>query len=526
VLLTAAPGRPFSEGDVAADRDRIDLEYRNLGYDTVVVVPRVTLGEGDTRADVRFTISEGPQVFVDHIIILGNERTSPETISRELTLKSGAPLAYSKLLESQQRLGALGLFRRIQISQVAHSGEPRRDLIVRVDEAPPTTFDYGGGIEGGARLRATGPNGTAEERIEYAPRGFAQISRRNLWGKNRSATLFSRVSLRSRDLIVSSGGLSIADPTRTTDSNYGVNEYRVYGTFREPRIFGTRADLLVSGIGEQAIRSSFNFVTREARAEAGLRLSDRFSFALRYSFERTKLFNVTFTPDQEPIIDRLFPQVRLSKVAGSLFRDTRDDALYPRRGTFSVIDAELAMRAIGSEIGYGKTFLQTFAYLPMQTRRRMIVALGARVGVAHALTRVVETRDEPNLLPASERFFAGGDTTVRGFALDRLGDEKTISPGGFPTGGNGEIVLNAELRVSVFGTRAEAVGFVDAGNIFLNASDLTVTNLRPAVGFGGRYRSPVGPIRVDLGFNLDRRELVPGTLERPYVLHISLGQAF
>ena len=130
------------------------------------------------------------------------------------------------------------------------------------------------------------------------------------------------------------------------------------------------------------------------------------------------------------------------------------------------------------------------------------------------------------LLPASERFFAGGDTTVRGFSLDRLGDVGTITAAGFPTGGNGEVVLNAELRVSLVGTRAEAVGFIDAGNIFRRASDLDLTNLRPAAGVGGRYRSPVGPIRVDVGFNLNRKELVPGTLERGYVLHISLGQAF
>ncbi len=129
-------------------------------------------------------------------------------------------------------------------------------------------------------------------------------------------------------------------------------------------------------------------------------------------------------------------------------------------------------------------------------------------------------------LPASVRFFAGGDTTVRGFSLDRLGDARTISPSGFPTGGNSEVVLNAELRVSVLGRRAEVVGFLDAGSVFPRATDLNITKLRSAAGFGFRYRSPVGPIRVDLGFNLDRRELVPGQLERANVLHISLGQAF
>jgi outer membrane protein insertion porin family/translocation and assembly module TamA len=128
-------------------------------------------------------------------------------------------------------------------------------------------------------------------------------------------------------------------------------------------------------------------------------------------------------------------------------------------------------------------------------------------------------------LPASERFFAGGDTTVRGFSLDRLGTAATISTSGFPTGGNGEIVLNAELRVAAV-KGFTAVTFLDAGNIFPHASDLSFTDLRPAAGFGLHYKSPVGPIRVELGFNLSPRELVPGVLERRTVLHISLGQAF
>jgi outer membrane translocation and assembly module TamA len=128
-------------------------------------------------------------------------------------------------------------------------------------------------------------------------------------------------------------------------------------------------------------------------------------------------------------------------------------------------------------------------------------------------------------LPASERFFAGGDTTVRGFSLDRLGTADTINKLGFPTGGNGEVVLNAELRVAAVGGFT-GVTFLDAGNVFPSAGDLSFMDLRPAAGFGLHYKSPIGPIRVELGFNLHPRELVPGVLERRPVLHISLGQAF
>jgi outer membrane protein insertion porin family len=128
-------------------------------------------------------------------------------------------------------------------------------------------------------------------------------------------------------------------------------------------------------------------------------------------------------------------------------------------------------------------------------------------------------------LPASERFFAGGDTTVRGFSLDRLGTEPTISVTGFPTGGNGLVVTNAEVRMALFGGLG-VTGFVDSGNVFRRATDIDLGQLRATAGFGVSYNSPIGPLRVDLGFKLDRRELTPGRLERRSVLHFFLGQPF
>ena len=111
------------------------------------------------------------------------------------------------------------------------------------------------------------------------------------------------------------------------------------------------------------------------------------------------------------------------------------------------------------------------------------------------------------------------------FTLDRLGNAATITTSGFPKGGNGVIILNAELRVNVTPS-IQAVGFLDGGNVYPQASDVDVTDMRGAYGFGARYRSPVGPIRIDLGFKMNRLELVAGTRERGNVLHISLGQAF
>ena len=520
-LAMLSEGQAFSDGQIVAARERVDLEYRNRGYDSVVVTSEPTLADDGARADVAFRIAEGPQVMIDHIIIVGNRRISTRTIQRELLLHEGQPLGYSALVESRQRLFALGLFRRAQIQPLGNSGEAHRDVLVEVEESPPTELGFGGGLEGGSLLR-TGANGVAEEHWEIAPRGFFQIGRRNLWGKNRRLDLFTRLVVRPRDPPVTDVPL----PALQQDSGGRFYEYRVLGQFREPKAFDTPADVVLTGLVEQARRSSFDFIRKEARAEAGFRLSRTYSMIGLYSFQKVGLLNERFTPDAPPpLIDRLFPQVRLSKLSGSIIRDKRDDQLDPSTGTMMIADGEIAARAIGSEVGFVQTYLQSFYYHRLPVQRRAVVALGARVGLAHGFARVFDNQIVQDL-PPSERFFAGGDTTVRGFTLDRLGTAETITAAGYPTGGNAVIVLNSELRVAVVGPLS-ATGFVDAGNVFLKASDLDFTNIRPTAGFGVMYRSPVGPIRVDLGFNLDPQQLYAGgATERRRVLHILLGQPF
>jgi outer membrane translocation and assembly module TamA len=192
----------------------------------------------------------------------------------------------------------------------------------------------------------------------------------------------------------------------------------------------------------------------------------------------------------------------------------------------------MAARSLGGQVGFIKTYLQGFWFHRLPGRRAVVFATRAAVGLADGFPREVTSTDEEGNpiveriedLPASERFFAGGDNTIRGYALDSVGAPDTITPAGFPTGGNAVIILNGELRAPVWGDLNAAM-FVDGGNVFRRVADVDLGELRGGLGFGFRYLSPIGPLRLDLGFKLDRRE-IGGQLEPRTALHFSFGQAF
>jgi outer membrane protein insertion porin family len=524
--ITTAPGQPYFEPQISSDADSIALLYLNRGYPEVTVEPAPkALGDG-SKVELGFVIREGPQILIDHVLIVGNQRTSRDTIFREVQLKSGQPLSQEQEDETRRRITSLSLFRRVDISYLQLPGElNRRDVVITVEEAPVTTISYGGGLEGGRRLVRSSETTDAVEEFQVAPRGFFQVGRRNLFGKDRSLNLFTRVSFRPKGVSASAGAGQA--PVVPDEGGYGFNEYLTQLTYGERRILGTDADVTISGGVEQAVRSSFDFNRRGASATVTRRLSRTLAVSGRYGIDHTRLLNLKSNFAAQPEIDRLFPQVRLSSVASSMIRDTRNDSIEPNSGSLIGADAELAARRIGSQVGFFKTFVQGFSYRRVRSSSAVVV-FGVRVGLATGFPRTVTRDGETTIvedLPARERFFAGGDTTVRGFTLDRLGTPETIDSDGFPLGGNGLIVLNAEARIPLRGGLG-AVGFIDGGNVWRTVSDMDFSQMRGSVGFGLRYRSPVGPIRIDLGFKLDRRMLPTGQTERPTALHISLGQAF
>ena len=539
-------GKPFYRPQLSVDRNTIERAYRNQGFQNVSVTSQLTFGADQQVVALAWMIREGERITVDHVLITGNSRISTALIRRELTIHQGDPMSDEAMLESQQRLAALGLFRRVRVTELPRTGSLARDVLVELEEAATTTIDYGGGVEVG-RIAASADDGSgAIDQLDIGPRGFFAISRRNLWGKNRSVTLFGRVTLRRE-------AEDPNDPELT--GAYGFNDYRGLFTFREPRAFGTTGDGQVTAFVEQGRRSSFSFNRRGVTTDYARRMGNDFTVTGRYTFDYTKLFDEQIAAEDQLLIDRLFPQVKLSKIFGGILRDSRDDVLDPQRGAVVGLDGSVAARLLGSEVGFVKTFAQGFVYRRLPGRR-VVIAAGARLGFAVGfsqdipppleiagrrpgssgksqasaeLTRAVDRAEvfptEIKDLPASERFFGGGDTTVRGFALDRLGTAETIDPQGFPQGGNGMAIFNFETRAPYWKS-LQFVWFVDAGNVFRYASDIRLDQMRMTSGVGFRYRSPIGPLRVDWGWKLSTRLQTTGGRERSNVLHISLGQAF
>jgi outer membrane translocation and assembly module TamA len=216
--------------------------------------------------------------------------------------------------------------------------------------------------------------------------------------------------------------------------------------------------------------------------------------------------------------------------------DRRDNPVAATRGTFLTGDVELAARAIGSQVGFVKTFIQGSAFRRLDASGRTVLAGQVQFGEARGFPRVALVPDDNGDLvettvediPASQRFFAGGSTSVRGYRTDRLAVPELLNADGLPLGGNALVVFNAEIRRVVgrlFGRNLGAVGFVDSGNVFKRASDLSLADLESSVGVGVRYDTPFGAVRLDFGFKV-KPPTVGGARQRGWEYHLNIGEAF
>jgi outer membrane protein assembly factor BamA len=457
---------PYRLLDVARSRETLVSAWRRAGHLDARVRPEVTLSEAQDEASVRLVVEPGPRTVVEHLVLAGLDHTRAITVEREMVLRPAEPFSFERVLESQRRLSGLGIFERVTIAELDPGRTRLRDVVVSVQEAPRTTWSWGVGWSEQDRLR-----------------GSVAFTRRNLGGLGRTASVFARASFRG--------------------SRFLLN-------LREPWLFGRRLDSSATVFWEEQDRTSFDYNRKGSFVQTGRTLDSRTSLILRYVYQDTHIFNVE-VPIEE--LDRQYRTYAVSGPSASVIFDTRDDPLEPKRGIFLSADVQLSLQALGG-VSYLKGFFQATSV--RRLRPDLVFVLSARLGLAGSFG------GEPPLLPQPERFFAGGDYGPRGFPVDGLGPKLVGTDGQlYPTGGNAVALGGAELRYN-FSRAFQLASFLDNGNVFLETRNLSLSRLRWSAGLGLRYRTPIGPVRLDWGYILDPK---PGDEGRSH-FNFSIGYAF
>lgn len=516
--LKLAVGQPYSQAHVKADRASIVAHYLNAGYlnSSFRETAKPVTKKEPHKIDVVYHIYEGPKVATGDLITLGRVTTRQRLINNETTaLKPGKPLTEADVLTAGSQLYDLtGVFDWAEVDpkrDITH--QTSEDVLIKVHEAKKNDFTYGIGFEvinrGGSvpsgtvalpNLPPVGlpSNFKASQVTFYGPRGSVQYTRNNFRGKGESLsfTAFAgRLDQRGAGYYI--------DPNfrwspwkSTTSVSWESNE--------ENPIFSSRQEL-----------ASYQL----QRPVNGDKTDTLF---LRYSFSHTGLSRILI-PELVPTADQ---NVRLSTLAANFTRDTRDNPLDEHRGMLGSAELDFNTTKLGSSVNFAKLNGQAAYY--KQVFHGTVWANSIRIGLAQPFN--------DSRVPLSEAFFTGGGNSLRGFPLDSAGPQRRVfvcSSGqssncptiNVPSGGNELLIINSEARIPLpIKKGLSIVPFYDGGNVFSHVgfSDFTSQyGYSNNVGLGFRYATPVGPIRIDLGQNLNP---VPGVKSTNYF--ISIGQAF
>jgi outer membrane protein insertion porin family len=463
--LKIQEGGPYNEIDISESRRRVLALYREYGFNDVEVeVERELM---TTEARITFLVSEGRPYYFGKTVVSGNQKTKFHVVDRELRYEEGMILDPSKTAEARQRLYKLGLFSSVEFKELKRDDETV-DVSVHVQEARAGSIEFGFGYD------------------EYEKaRGFVGVSYKNLWGMNRQASIRTEVSTLSK---------------------------RVVFNFREPWLFRRelegRSFLLWEDREEKNIDTDetlYNVEKYSASAGIEKRLSDKVTVNLFYEFSFTDTTDVQ--PDIVLSKEDVGTLTISSLIPGFIF-DTRDNPFDPGKGIFAGMRVKTASELFFSQTDFVKITGRASSYRRLTSW--LVAAVSFRGGTAVEL-------GETDELPLVERFFLGGRNTVRGYDQDTLGPK---GEDGNPTGGNVFLQTNLELRTRVY-KEWRVVPFLDGGNVWLRNRDVDLSEMKFSAGLGLRYNTPVGPLRLDYGFKLDRE---PGESKGEF--HFSIGHAF
>ncbi|HEY6251845.1 MAG TPA: POTRA domain-containing protein [Candidatus Angelobacter sp.] len=519
--LNLAPGKPYSAELMDKDRDQIIAEYLKRGYLTATFKSKATpVAQDPHRVAVTYILDEGPQVRTTMVTTLGDYHTRPQIIAKQARIPIGQPLSEATLLETESKLYTLGVFDWATVDPLKPiTTESDNEVLIKLHEAKRNKITYGVGFEVLNRGGSI-PSGTIAL-PNLPPVGLPsnfKTSQQTFWGP-RGSLEYTRMNFLGRAETVSIGGL------------VARLDQRAAASWTDPSflngIWGS--NLTLSGE-----RSSENPIFTEKLVEGGfqvhrpLNAKKTETLFLRYSFRRTDLSNL-LVPDLVTPLDR---NERLSTLSASFIRDTRDNPLDAHHGIYQSFETAINPSFLGSNTNFGRFMGQT-AYYRRIAGNNLVWANSLRVGLEMAYNGAH--------IPLSELFFSGGGSTLRGFPLEGAGPQRNVAVCGnpsdpstcaqirVPVGGAQLVILNSELRfplpvnLPLIGNKLGGVAFYDGGNVYKDVGFQNFfSNYSNTVGFGLRYATPVGPVRIDFGHNLQQ---IPG-VTKPLQLFITLGQAF
>lgn len=494
-LISSTEGQPYSDANVSADQSQITNYYFNHGFPDVRFESSAKPEPDNAqRMDLIYKITEGPQVFVDRVLISGLNYTKGFVVDREVSLHSGDPLSQEEMLDSQQRLYDLGIFNAVDMAVQNPDGDAiHKNVVYQLAEARRWTFTYGAGFE----VQTGQPAGATTPQGQPGASGLVSFD-------------VTRLNFRGRD------------QTLILQTRYGNLQKRVLVGYESPRWFdlNTFTFNLTAFYDDTFDISTFEARRLEGSAELKQRFNKATTFLYRLIYRRVSIPSGTLVID--PHLIPLFSlPVRVGLPAFTYIRDTRDDPTDSHKGAFSTMDTGIASGVFGSQANFGRILLQNSTYYRFH-KKRWVFARSTRIGIEGLY-------GSTTFVPLPERFFAGGSNSDRGFGLNEAGPRDLQT--GFPLGGEALFLNNLELRtpplpLPFVGNDLSAVVFHDMGNVFDTASDMvnsffrytqpnrsacqnTVTPscnfnyISHAVGTGVRYRTPIGPVSFDLGYNLN-----------------------
>ncbi len=516
-LINSFPGQPFSPAKIANDRDNVLEYYYNNGYPDALFEWSAEEDPAAHRAAVKITIQEGPRRYVRAALVGGLRHTDPELVYSRILLDPGDPLSQTQMVETQRRLYDLGIFARVEQAIQNPGGQERRKFVLhQFEEARRYSVNFGIGAQiaqiGGGTTDFENPAGATG----FSPRLSLGISRSNMFGVAHTASLQTSVS---------------------------ETRQRALTSYLAPQFKGReQLSLTVTGLYDLSKDiNTFDSTRWEGSLQLGQRLSRANNLQYRFAYRRVKTDNIKIAPELVPVFAQ---SVRVGLASLNFIQDRRDDPLDSRRGFYNALETAVATRYLGSETDYVRLVGRNSSY--HRLGRDLVLARSFTLGWQH------NTEDHPERepIPLPERFFSGGASSHRAFPDNQAGPRDLET--GFVVGGQAVLMHNLELRFPLLGDNLSGVLFHDAGNVYSNMSRLSFRfrqrdkqdfdYMVHAFGIGFRYRTPIGPVRLDLafspnsprffGFRGTPEDLIGGAGEkvdqriRQFQFFFSLGQTF